>query len=316
MSEAPRVSIVMPTFNGMRTLPRVFEAVRAQEAVRPVEIVAVDSGSTDGTTDFLEQRGAAVVRVAHDAFNHGTTRNLGVRSSRGDLVVLLVQDAIPSGSEWLAQLIEPFGRDAATAGTFARQQPHADASALTRWALSHWRAATDTPRVVGPLTTAEWRTLTPAERHDVCVFDNVCSCIRRSAWNRHPFAHVALAEDLEWARDVLLDGWRLAFVPSACVRHSHERSAAYELRRTKALHQRLFELFELSTIPTAGVLARSIVMTMATHGRVARSDGTAAVIRGLSLGIAWPLGQYLGARGARRSAIRMIPEAIGSGEGS
>jgi len=294
-----RVSLVMPTLNGMRTLPRVFEALRSQQAAHDLEVVAIDSESTDGTPAFLERQNVTLLRITRREFNHGTTRNLGIRNSTGDFIVLLVQDAVPVGNEWLTHLIAPFASDASIAGTFGRQLPYEDASEITRWALSRWVAAGGEPRVVGPLTPAEWRALTPAARLDLCAFDNVCSCIRRSVWQRHPFEPVVIAEDLGWSRDVLLDGHRIAFVPSACVRHSHERGAAYELERTSQVHQRLYELFELTTVPTPVALARSVASTLASHAHVARGDGPAAMIRALSLGVAWPLGQYLGARAGR-----------------
>jgi hypothetical protein len=65
-----------------------------------------------------------------------------------------------------------------------------------------------------------------------CAFDNVCSCIRRTAWTEHPFRAAPIAEDLQWAHDVLLAGYSLAFVPDAVVLHSHDRSPIYEFKRT------------------------------------------------------------------------------------
>jgi rhamnosyltransferase len=302
MSHATRLSIVIPTLNGMRTLPKVVEAIRLQKGAPSVDLIAVDTGSTDGTPEFLEECGAKVVRMPRGTFNHGAARNLGIGHGSGDLIVLLVQDAVPATADWLVHLIAPFAADASIAGTFARQQPHDDATALARWALTRWLAATAVPRKVGPLTRERWRVLPPLERHDLCIFDNVCSCIRRSVWEQHPFGHVTIAEDLGWARDVLLNGWCLAFVPSAVVRHSHDRGIGYELHRTTELHQRLFELFELSTIPDAYKLARSIPATIASHARVSRGEGAAALLRALMLGVAWPLGQYLGGRAGQRSA--------------
>src|SRR5256885_445805 len=80
----------------------------------------------------------------------------------------------------------------------------------------------------------------------------------RSIWERPPFGSTPIAEDLEWAREVLLAGHRLAYVPRAVVVHSHDRSARYELARTYLLHRRLFELFQLRTIPDVPSLARAV----------------------------------------------------------
>ena len=298
------VSIVIPVLNGMATLPAVLDAIAGQEH-QPRDIIAIDSGSTDASVACLERAGAEVIRIASGTFNHGLSRNAAVARARGRLIVLLVQDAIPVGSGWLEALTAPFEGDPQLAGTFARQAPVDGATALTCWSLERWIAAGEHGRVVGPLAQDAFRAMSPAERHDACAFDNVCACIRRAAWDRHPFARVTIGEDLEWARDVLLDGWKIAYVPGARVRHSHDRGVRYEYERTRAVHARLAALFGLSTVPTLPALGASIARTLPRHLRVARTDGNASSLAtAAALAIAWPAGQYLGARDARRGTPR------------
>ena len=99
------ISIVIPTRNGMATLPALLDAVDRQRVDASVEMIAVDSGSTDGTPGLLAARKVRVTHIQPEAFNHGTTRNQGVREARGDLVVLMVQDAVPASDTWLDALI-------------------------------------------------------------------------------------------------------------------------------------------------------------------------------------------------------------------
>jgi rhamnosyltransferase len=301
MSVQPAVSIVTLTRNGMRTLPRWVAAIDAQAPAGDREVIAVDSGSTDGTPEFLESRGVRVLSVDPRTFNHGETRNYAVEHGHGDLIVLIVQDALPIGTGWLQALVAPFASDTSLAGAFARQRPASDASALTRWSLERWIACGTEPRRIDPLSRHEFEGLAPMARYERCIFDNVCSCIRRSAWNHHRFRAVAIAEDLEWARDVLLDGWSLAYVPEAVVEHSHDRDPWYELRRTYLVHRRLQELFGLSTVPTAQSLVGAIARTVPAHLRVTRHGRQPATAwaRAATLGIVWPAGQYFGARAAR-----------------
>jgi GT2 family glycosyltransferase len=293
---------VIPTRNGATTLPALLDAIDRQSR-RPDEVIAVDSGSNDGTCELLRDRGVRVLSIRSADFNHGTARNAGIESATGDLVVLTVQDAVPTHVDWIDALTRPLEDDPSLAGTYARQVPAPNASAITRWNLERWAASGTEPRVEGPLEHATFAALTPRERLDVCIFDNVCSCIRKRAWERHPFKFVPIAEDLEWARDVLLDGWRTAFVPAACVAHSHDRGAAYEWRRTYLVHRRLMELFGLSTIPSMASLVASIASCAAQHARIARRERTLRDKgRAAALAIAWPAGQYFGARDARRGA--------------
>jgi rhamnosyltransferase len=278
----------------------VLEAVRAQRAPFEYEIVAVDSGSTDGTLEILDGHGCRVSRIAPGTFNHGLTRNLGVEACRGALVALLVQDAVPHGDSWLSALTAPLRSDATVAGTYARQRPRPDASAVTRYYLAGWLASSETARTARLAGPQELDALPPSERYLLCVFDNVSSCIRRTIWERHPFKETPIAEDAEWARDVLLAGHPLVYVPEAVVVHSHDRSAAYELRRTYLVHQRLHMLFGLHTIPTIAHLARSVAASSMVHLRCLTQGPPLPALRqaprALALALAWPLGQYLGAR--------------------
>jgi rhamnosyltransferase len=204
----------------------------------------------------------------------------------------------------LATLVEPLLQDPSIAGAFARQIPDTHASRVTAHYLSRWIASQEVGRVVGPLTSEAFARMSPSERHVACAFDNVCSCIRLSVWKNHPFAATPIAEDLQWARDVLFAGHRLAYVPDAVVRHSHERSIAYELQRTYFVHQRLEAIFGLVTVPTIGSLLRSIAATITANARIAAQESSGrvrAVLRGTALGVAQPLGQYLGARSSRQA---------------
>ena len=296
------MSIVLPTRNGAATLPAVLDAIARQRVDFPFETIAVDSESNDGTVDLLRKRVDRLIGISAGAFDHGLTRNLGIEQAQGDLIVLLVQDALPASDIWLDALTAPLFADAGVAGAFARQLPRPDASLLTRYYLSRWLASSDVARTAALASRAALEALDPAAQLDCCAFDNVSSCIRRSIWSRHPFRPTSIAEDVEWAREVLLAGYELAYVPAAQVIHSHERSARYEFTRTYMLHRRLYELFRLRTIPTLPLLARAILSSLAIHRRCQQGEGKPFNLSGraMALAFAWPLGQYLGALSAVR----------------
>jgi rhamnosyltransferase len=304
MTAGTDVAVVVPTLNGGADLGHLLDAISAQEGPFRPAVIAIDSGSTDGTLDVLRAHGARILTVAPGEFNHGETRNLALRSVETDFAILTVQDALPSSRNWLAALAGPLASDSSLAGTWARQCPRKDASRLTTHYLSTWIGAQTSPRTVGPVPAEAFAALTPGERHLACAFDNVCSCIRVSVWRQHLFRRTPIAEDLEWALDVLEAGYRLAFVPDAVVWHSHERNSWYELRRTYVVHQRLQALFGLSTIPDIGSLFRAFASTLPLHVRLAAGEPrrrVRALGRAAGLAVAFPLGQYLGARSAREN---------------
>jgi rhamnosyltransferase len=296
------VSIVIPTFNAGARLDDVLDGVHGQAGEFAGDVIALDSGSTDGTRERLRRRGARVVDVPATDFNHGSTRNQGLALADGDFAVLLVQDAVPASPEWLQALLAPLVDDERIAGSFARQRPAAGASRLTVEYLSRWVAARPEGRIVGPFSQQQYDAMSPAERLAACAFDNVCACVRLRVWRSHPFRRTSIAEDLEWGREVLLAGYRLAYAPEAVVLHSHERPVAYELQRTYLVHQRLHALFGLAAIPSLPSLLRAIAATVPENLRLAASESKGRVrasLRNAALGVAVPFGQYLGARSAR-----------------
>jgi rhamnosyltransferase len=308
-----RVSIVIPTRNAGSSLEDLLLAVARQEGDFERDLVAVDSGSTDGTIERLHRAGATVLSVASGTFNHGDTRNLALARATGEFAILLVQDALPLSTGWLSALVRPMLADPLIAGTFARQVPSAQASRVTAHYLLQWIAAQSEPRTVGPLTDDQFGRMSPSERHLVCAFDNVCSCVRLSVWRDHPFRSTRIAEDLEWGKEVLLSGCKLAYVPEAVVQHSHERSIGYELQRAYLVHHRLQTLFDLTTIPTLASLLRAITATVPLNARIASCEPhgrTRAVARAAAIAVAQPLGQYLGARAARNGREYLRPRGI------
>jgi GT2 family glycosyltransferase len=175
---------------------------------------------------------------------------------------------------------------------------------LTRHYLSRWFASGGHGRRVSLGNLEKLSALAPLEQLDRCIFDNVCSCLRRSVWQQHRFASTPIAEDVEWAKTVLQHGFALAYLPDAVVVHSHDRSPGYELGRTYVLHRRLFELFGVRTIPTVGALIRAIASCLRVHRHCIQESYPAAsissVCRAMALAVAWPVGQYLGALSAAK----------------
>jgi len=100
---SPLVSVVIPVFNGERFLGQAIESVLSQEGVA-LEVVVVDDGSTDGSTDVATAFGPPV-RCLHQA-NRGIAgaRNTGIRASRGELLAFLDADDVWTPGRLRAQV--------------------------------------------------------------------------------------------------------------------------------------------------------------------------------------------------------------------
>jgi glycosyltransferase involved in cell wall biosynthesis len=87
---APRVSVVIPTYNAAAFLAEAVASARAQ-TYAPVEVVVVDDASADGTADLAESLGARAVRQEENR-GPSAARNRGVAVATGDVVAFLDAD--------------------------------------------------------------------------------------------------------------------------------------------------------------------------------------------------------------------------------
>jgi glycosyltransferase involved in cell wall biosynthesis len=86
----PLISVIIPAYNAVQTLPTVLNSVRAQ-TYHDYEIIVVDDGSNDGTADFLTQQ--PDVRYIHQE-NQGVSaaRNRGAAEAQGEYLAFLDAD--------------------------------------------------------------------------------------------------------------------------------------------------------------------------------------------------------------------------------
>jgi glycosyltransferase involved in cell wall biosynthesis len=206
--------------------------VTTQKGFGHLEIVVIDSGSVDGTAETARRFGASVMEIPPATFNHGLTRNLGIRHSRGEICVLLVQDALPVADDWLQALTSHFESNPLICGVTTRQVPRPGTDIVTQWEVTQHNDYLGTEAKIRSIP--DWHAferLSMQERFFVCNFDNVCSAVRRSTWEIHPFRALPFAEDLDWGVRVLRAGNSIVYEPAASVVHSHIRPAIYHLRR-------------------------------------------------------------------------------------
>ena len=298
-----KISIVIPTKNGGSLFRGVAKAIRAQIIDIPYEFIVIDSGSNDNTVDIAKNAGAAVIEIDPDDFNHGKTRNAAIMQCTGDIVVLMTQDALPANPHLLSALIKPF-ENRSIAGVYARQSPLPDADPITKRNLLNWVTALTYPVISKISDREEYNRLPPFEKYLICNFDNVCSAVRKSVWEKVPFSQEYFGEDIAWAKRILELGWSIAYEPAAHVLHSHNRSVAYEFKRTYLCHRKLFELFGLRTVPdmkTAlwSICAQSILdWKYLISERLSIVQKAKLICKALPMSVASVSGQYLGANDA------------------
>ena len=98
MAQAYEISVVIPTHNRLEVLAEVLQALEFQQDPPPFEVVVVDDGSTDGTSDWLRNRHFSIPLRVLTQENRGpaAARNTGVAVAAGEWVAFLGDDTVPS----------------------------------------------------------------------------------------------------------------------------------------------------------------------------------------------------------------------------
>lgn len=96
-----KISVVMLTCNGGPKLKEVVEKLREQKVDAEVELIAVDSESTDGSCEVLQEAGFQVHAIKRKDFSFGPTRDFAFESSTGDIMVTQSQDVVPINDRYL-----------------------------------------------------------------------------------------------------------------------------------------------------------------------------------------------------------------------
>src|SRR5690606_29901992 len=207
------------------------------------EVVVVDSGSTDGSVGFLSQFPfVRVIPIDPKSFNHGATRNLAVQHTKGNYVVMTVQDAMPSDEIWLDRMLRHF-EDTSVAGVCGQQiVPHHSDKNPHEW----FRPQSDPIiRAVQFKSKADFDSLSPLEKRLACGWDDVNAMYRKNVLEEIPFEPVAFGEDMLWAKAALQQGHKLIYDYSVRVNHYHYQSPDYTFRRVLITNVFIYKCFGL-----------------------------------------------------------------------
>lgn len=217
-----RVSILLLLKNELANMERGLPRLLSQDFDGVVEYIYIDSGSTDGTIEYMASHGIKAHEIPPTEFHHGRTRNLAASMAQNDILVFLSGDAIPTGMDWLQSLVAPF-EDESVAATYGRQIAPEGTSALRAFAMEYEYPAKRQERV-----------LKPGIKPSLGMFrmSNANAAVRREVWERFKFDEtVVMSEDVGLCYNVLMNGMKVVYVPEAAVLHCHDRSLWYEFQK-------------------------------------------------------------------------------------
>jgi len=218
---SPKCSIVIRAYNEEKHIGRLLEGIVGQ-TLQDVEIILVDSGSTDATREIAQKYPVKIVDIKPEDFTFGRSLNLGIQAAAGDLIVITSAHCYPVRADWLERLLAPLDEPAVGA-SYGRQR----GGESNQFSEHQW--------------FAQYFPGNSVERQGHPFLHNANAAIRKSLWEEHSYnENLTGLEDLAWGSWAMEEGHAIAYIADAEVIHLHDETLGqvYNRYRREAIAMR------------------------------------------------------------------------------
>lgn len=203
----PKVSIVLRSFNEQKHIGKLLNEIEKQKTSFNFETILVDSGSTDSTLDIAANYNVIVQHISPEEFTFGRSLNVGIMAAKGDVCVFTSAHCYPDNKEWLENIVKPFWNDDKVALVYGKQR------------------GVNTTKYSEHQIFEQWFPDENIKDFDLPFCNNANAAIRKSVWNQYKYdEHLTGLEDMDWAKHIKKQGFKIDYRADALVRHVHEET--------------------------------------------------------------------------------------------
>ena len=220
----PQCSVVIRAFDEEKHIGRLLAGIMHQ-TVDDVEIVLVDSGSSDATVAIASRYPVEIVHIRPQEFTFGRSLNRGIEHTNSEFIIIASAHVYPVFPDWIEKLLEPF-EEPQVALVYGKQRGNES---------THYSEQ----QQFAKLYPEESITV---QRHPFC--NNANSAIRRSLWLQKRFdEELTGLEDMAWANWAIGQNHVLSYAADAEVIHVHNETARqiYNRFRREAIALRFIQ---------------------------------------------------------------------------
>lgn len=222
------VDVIIPVYKPDQGFLTLIERLKAQTVpVNRIILMNTEQKYFDrllyGTTLERQAHNITVKHLSKREFDHGRTRNQGVKLSEAGVFLMMTQDAIPADEYLVERLLAHLRREKA-AVSYARQLPTEDSGEIERYirefnypAESCVKTKEDLPR----LGIKTFFCSNVCAAYDREIFDRLGGFVNPTIFN----------EDMLYAAKAVENGCRIAYAADACVYHSHNYTHRQQFHR-------------------------------------------------------------------------------------
>lgn len=216
-----KISIIIRSYNEEKHIGRLLSGIIQQQEYNQdqVEIILVDSGSTDSTVPIASKFPVKVLTIKPEEFTFGRSLNVGCKVATGEIMVLASAHVYPLYDDWLNNLIIPF-KNEKVGISYGRQIGDEQTKFSEHQVFAQWFPSESNF----------------AQLHPFC--NNANAAIRKSLWEELRYDETLTGlEDIEIAKRALEMDHYLAYVADAEIVHIHTETPQriYNRYRREAL---------------------------------------------------------------------------------
>jgi rhamnosyltransferase len=205
MNTKPICSIIIRAYNEEQHIGRLLAGISAQ-SIKDVQIILVDSGSTDSTVRIAKQFPIEVVTIKPEEFSFGRSLNSGIEKAKGEIVVMASAHVYPVYPDWLETMLFPF-KENQVGLVYGKQRGCETTHFSEHQIFHHWFPDHSVFHQTTPFC------------------NNANAAIRYSLWKEHHYDELLPAlEDLAWGKWVQEQGYSISYCAEAEVIHVHNES--------------------------------------------------------------------------------------------
>ncbi len=201
----PSISVIIRCYNEEKHIGKLLSGI-TQQTAKDVEIIVVDSGSTDATVAIASRFPIKLVTIDKSEFTFGRSLNMGCAAATGDFLVMASAHVYPLYNDWLEKIIEPFS-DPKIGVVYGRQS----GNEITKYSEHQVFAQWFSPH---------------SNLNQTYPFCNNANCaVRRELWAERPYDEALTGlEDIAWAKQAMAEGHKVAYSAEAEIVHVHEET--------------------------------------------------------------------------------------------
>ena len=231
--------IVIPVYRPGAELGELLSRL-ADQTILAGKIILMNTEEAHFPAELPERyENVEVHHVTKQEFDHGGTRDQGIRLSEADVVICLTQDAMPADQFLIERLLYGFSYEN-VAAVYARQLPAADCQFIERYTREFNYPKTSRLKSKEDLSKLGIKTY---------FCSNVCAAYQKDVYERlGGFVRKTIFnEDMILAGRMVQEGWKIYYAADAKVIHSHNYNCRQQFHRnfdlavSQADHPEIFE---------------------------------------------------------------------------